>query len=236
MCITVLKHLLVALNGANGVINGTRMRGLLILLHHLALKFLIDGDLGDLRSYNIHNKKSTGLLGAGRPANGTLTTDRDRPCGSGRIEESRIGTRCQCVVQDSGSRGQRECCGSNGWVCDEQSILSRDEGHTERLHHTLRYLISELSENSGNPLTNPPAVAVKAVKFFDNDPSAATSHCAMNPGVGGTPFTLTKSFFPSSENRISLTVPGGPVAGVVWFSPSGRTVFPIGVRPRSLST
>jgi hypothetical protein len=45
--------------------------------------------------------------------------------------------------------------------------------------------------------SNPPVAGVDGSKSAERLPSAATSHAARKPGVGGTPLTDARSFVPS---------------------------------------
>ena len=53
----VLKYLLIALDGTDRIVNGTRIFSLWVLHHDFALKILVDGDLRDLEGLNIRNKE-----------------------------------------------------------------------------------------------------------------------------------------------------------------------------------
>jgi len=69
------------------------------------------------------------------------------------------------------------------------------------------------------------------LKFWERDPSAATSNVARKPGVGGVPFTDAMRDLPSREKMACEAVPAGPAGGVVWLRGIGRTVLPTAVKP-----
>ena len=78
----------------------------------------------------------------------------------------------------------------------------------------------------------PPCAGVDAVNLSESAPVLlSTSHEATNPGVGGTPLTEAKSCAPFSLKMTCETVPGGPVAGVVWLRFSERWVLSIWMSP-----
>jgi hypothetical protein len=115
----------------------------------------------------------------------------------------RCGPGSECAEVERGEADAR--------VGGEDCVLSGDDGHREG--------------------KRPPCAGGLAVKLAEREPSSATSQLATNPGVGGTPLTETSSFFESSLKRMSETVPGGPVGGVVWGSWRERLVFGIAIRP-----
>ena len=101
--------------------------------------------------------------------------------------------------------------------------------------------MAEMAGDAESALTmengrRPPFWGAIWVAFAESVPSVLTSKTARKPGVGGTPLTEATRLLPSSENTIWLTVPAGPVAGVVWLRPSERRVLLMATRPSFWST